>query len=69
MAQAVTPPSHRGGPGSIPGVHVGFMDKVALGQVSPCQFHSTGAPLHGKTKKLITFITGLHSKPQGAVRP
>jgi hypothetical protein len=29
-----------------------------------CQFHSTGAPLHGKTKKkLIVFITGLHNKP------
>jgi hypothetical protein len=43
-------------PGSI---HVGFVvDKVALGQgffpstlVFPCQFYSTGAPLHGKTKK------------------
>jgi hypothetical protein len=33
--------------------------------VFPYQFHSTGAPLHGKTKKLITFITGLHNKPQG----
>jgi hypothetical protein len=34
--------------------------------VFPCQFHSTGAPLHGTTKKtLITFITWLHSKPQG----
>jgi hypothetical protein len=52
---------------------VGFVvDKVALGQVfSPstsvfsCQFHSTGAPLLGKTKKLIIFITGLHNKPQG----
>jgi hypothetical protein len=30
-----------------------------------CQFHSTGAPLHGKTKKLNIFITGLHNKPQG----
>jgi hypothetical protein len=28
--------------------------------VFPCQFHSTGAPLHGK--KLITFITGLHNR-------
>jgi hypothetical protein len=52
---------------------VGFVvDKVALGQVFPpstsvfpCQFHSTGAPLLGKTKKLIIFITGLHNKPQG----
>jgi hypothetical protein len=33
--------------------------------VFPCQFHSTGPPLHGITKKLIVFITGLHSKPQG----
>jgi hypothetical protein len=55
---------------------VGFVvGKVALGQVFsstsvfPCQFHSTGAPLLGKTKKLIIFlfifITGLHNKPQG----
>jgi hypothetical protein len=27
----------------------------------PCQFHSTGAPLQEKTKKIIT---GLHNKPQ-----
>jgi hypothetical protein len=34
--------------------------------VFPYQFHSTGAPLLGKTKKtLIIFITGLHNKPQG----
>jgi hypothetical protein len=33
--------------------------------VFPCQFHSTGAPLQGKMKKLIIFITGLHNKPQG----
>jgi hypothetical protein len=47
---------------------VGFVvDEMALRQVFPCQFHSTGAPLHGKTKKkkLIIFITGLHNKPQG----
>jgi hypothetical protein len=55
---------------------VGFVeDKVALGQVFspstlvfPCQFHSTGAPLHGKTEKkhlLIIFITELHNKPEG----
>jgi hypothetical protein len=57
-------------PGSV---RVGFVvDKVALGQVfSPstsvftCQFLSTGAPLLGKTKKLIIFTTGLHNKPQG----
>jgi hypothetical protein len=54
-------------------VHVRFvMDSVALGQVfSPstwvfsCQFHSTGAPLQGKTKELIIFVTGLNNKPQG----
>jgi hypothetical protein len=48
------------GPCSIPGsVHVGFLvEKVALGQVFPpstsvfpCQFHSTDAPLRGKTEK------------------
>jgi hypothetical protein len=31
--------------------------------VFPCQFNSTGAPLQGKTKKTIIFITGLHNKP------
>jgi hypothetical protein len=31
----------------------------------PCQYHSTGAPLLGKMKKLIIFITGLHNEPQG----
>jgi hypothetical protein len=51
---------------------VGFVvDKVALGQVFPRvlrfsrQFHSIGAPLLGKTKKTIIFITGLHNKPEG----
>jgi hypothetical protein len=29
------------------------------------QFYSTGAPVHGKTKKPIIFITGLHNKRQG----
>ena len=33
--------------------------------VLPCQFHSTGAPLKEKTKKLIIFIRELHKKPQG----
>jgi hypothetical protein len=32
--------------------------------VLPCQFHSTGAPLQGKTKKTL-IITGLQNKPQG----
>jgi hypothetical protein len=31
--------------------------------VFPCQFHSTGAPLLGKMKKKLIFITGLHNKP------
>jgi hypothetical protein len=36
---------------------VGFVvDKVALGQVFPCQFHSTGAPLIGKGQKIIIII-------------
>jgi hypothetical protein len=33
--------------------------------VFPCQFHSTGAPLQGKTKKLTIFITTLLNNPQG----
>jgi hypothetical protein len=49
------------------------VNKVALRQVFlpgisvfPFQFHSTGAPLQGKTKKkLIIFITGLHNKRPG----
>ena len=47
-------------------VHVGFMvDEVA----QTGQFHCTGAPLQGKTKKLVIFIfvIGLHNKPQGCV--
>jgi hypothetical protein len=33
--------------------------------VFPCQFHSNGAPLHGKLRKKLIFIIGLHNKPQG----
>jgi hypothetical protein len=54
-------------------VHVGFVvEKNATGtgfspstSVLPCQLNSTGAPLLGKMKKLIIFITGLHIKPPG----
>jgi hypothetical protein len=52
---------------------VGFVvGKVALGHVFspstsvfPSQFHSIGAPLHGKTKKRIIITTELHNKPEG----
>jgi hypothetical protein len=54
-------------------VHVGFvLDKVTLGQVFPCQFHSNGAPLLGKGQKIIIiiiiFIIGLHKEPGGCSR-
>jgi hypothetical protein len=48
--------------GESGGIVTGFTPSTS---VFPCQFHSTGAPLHGKTEKLIIFITGLHNKPQG----
>jgi hypothetical protein len=42
---------------------VGFVvDKVALGQVFPCQFHSTGAPLFGKIKETDHLSLHLHKK-------
>jgi hypothetical protein len=63
-------------PGFDPGsVHVGFVvDKVALGQVFPCQFHSTGAPLLGKMKKSYHLSLHLYHKGctislKAAVRP
>jgi hypothetical protein len=45
------------------GTWTGFSPSTS---VFPCQFHSTGAPLHGKAKKKpnILFTTGLHNKPR-----
>jgi hypothetical protein len=74
MAQAISrrPPTaearvrSRFGPCVICGGQCGTGTGFSMSTlVFPCKFLSTSASLHGKARKLITFTTGLHNKPQG----
>jgi hypothetical protein len=52
--------------GGQSGTGAGFSPSTS---VFPGQFHSTGAPLHGKTKKLSFLSQGCAISLKAAVRP